>query len=345
MAPTLAASGPTAVEERVLAPVAAVAVVAGVVRVGELVGDHLPPAHPPGPRQGRAGLPFRRRERRRHRGDGQRPVSPSVSWATQARNAESAPPENATTTEPSSRSRLAAGRGVSHRRTSMRMRLLPLPFDSVFTTLMRPTSAVEAHVGATVGLLVQADDVDDADLGHRLGDQVHLRADEVLVRHRDGAGQEGDLDRSVGRQLRVDQLLDPRSEALRQRVELEVHPGRQRLHVPAGDRHPPLVPDDTAEHVQRGVRAHQRVAAIPVHARRATRRPRRGRRPASRCHMLAPSLRTSTTTAIRRPNAGAGVVRLAAPGRVEGGAVQDRPGLLDRRPRVASNAGRSASRR
>ena len=170
----------------------------------------------------------------------------------------------------------------------MRMRLLPLPFDSVFTTRKRPISSVRVDVGAAVGLLVEPDDVDDADLLHRLGDHVDLRADEVLVLDRGLARQERHLDRTGGGDLVVDQLLDARPEAFGQRVELEVHPRRQRLHVAAGDGRAPLVPDHAAQHVQRGVRAHQRVTAIPVDLdAHAVARPRASarRRCARRCRL------------------------------------------------------------
>ena len=109
----------------------------------------------------------------------------------------------------------------------MRIRLLPLPFDSVFTTRTRPTSSVAWHVGAAVGLLVEPDDVDDADLLHRLGDHVDLRADQVFVFDRRLPRQERHLDRAGGSELVVDQFFDARPEAFGQRVELEVHARRR----------------------------------------------------------------------------------------------------------------------
>ena len=60
------------------------------------------------------------------------------------------------------------------------------------------------------------------------------------------------------------QLLHPGAEALGGGVELEVHAGAQGLHVAAGHRHPPLVPDDTAQDVEGGVGAHEPVAPVPV---------------------------------------------------------------------------------
>ena len=71
------------------------------------------------------------------------------------------------------------------------------------------------HVGAAVGLAVEADDVDDADLRDRRRDEVDLGADEVLVPHGGVAGQEGHLHRSGGGQLFVHETLDGRPEVLR----------------------------------------------------------------------------------------------------------------------------------
>ena len=110
------------------------------------------------------------------------------------------------------------------------------------------------------------------------------------------AGRNDDLDRPVGRQLGVHELLDPWRRSPGQRVELEVHPGRQRLHVPAGDRRAPLVPDHAAQHVQGGVGAHQRVAAVPVDLA-VDGRPRGGGSPSSVCHTPVTLLADSTTGA------------------------------------------------
>ena len=52
-------------------------------------------------------------------------------------------------------------------------------------------------VRAAVGLLVESDDVHDADLGDVVGDQVHLGADEVAVEHCLAPVEERDLDRPV----------------------------------------------------------------------------------------------------------------------------------------------------
>jgi hypothetical protein len=147
---------------------------------------------------------------------------------------------------------------------AMRTRLLPLPLFSVLTTRTRPTSAVE-RTWVPVGLLVEADDVDEPDLGD-VAYQAGLRADQVvgLERRCLVRGEERDLDRPVRGDLGVDELLDTGAEALGQRVELEVHPGGQRLHVPAGHGLAPLVPDDPAQHVEGGVGPHQRMPPLPV---------------------------------------------------------------------------------
>ena len=210
--------------------------------------------------------------------------------------------------------------------TSSRIRLLPLPFDSVLTTRMRPTSPVDRTWVPPSACLSRPDDVDDADLRHRLRDHVDLGADEVLVLDGDRAGQERHLDGPVGGELGVDQLLDPRPEPLGQRVELEVHPGRQRLHVPAGDRHPPLVPDHAAEDVQRRVGAHEGVAAIPVDRAVHVVADRRQRVVAADGVPDVVALLAHVVD--RQPGELAGVVGLAAAGRVEGGAIEGDPAAL-----------------
>src|SRR3954453_17652049 len=88
------------------------------------------------------------------------------------------------------------------------------------------------HVRAAISLLVETDDVDHPNLRHGLRDHRDLRADEILVHHRRRSGQERHFDLPVGGQFVVDELLDARPEPLRQRVELEVHAGAERFHVP-----------------------------------------------------------------------------------------------------------------
>src|SRR4051812_27729768 len=156
--------------------------------------------------------------------------SPSTSLATYARNAESAPPLNATTTRSSSRSRArsAASSGIDDLDPDALVALaLRLGLDDADAADLGRARDVRA----AVGLLVEADDVDDADLGHRLRDHVHLRPDQVLVLDGGLAREEQDLDRAIGRELLVHAALDRLAEALGQRIELEVHACRQRLHV------------------------------------------------------------------------------------------------------------------
>ena len=76
-------------------------------------------------------------------------------------------------------------------------------------------------MGASVGLFVKADNVNDADLVYRLRDHVHLGANEVFVHDRRAVRQETDLDRSGCGQLGVHQFLHPGPETLRERVELK----------------------------------------------------------------------------------------------------------------------------
>src|SRR3954447_24254842 len=109
--------------------------------------------------------------------------APSVSCATHARNAESAPPLNATTRSP---------RPLMRSRSSSSSAIGDLDPDALVALALRlgldDADAADligrTHMGAAIDLLVEADDVDDTDLLDRLGDHVDLRADQVLVLHR-----------------------------------------------------------------------------------------------------------------------------------------------------------------
>src|SRR5207344_3283550 len=79
------------------------------------------------------------------------------------------------------------------------------------------------HVGPTVRLLVESLDLDHTDRVHRLGDQVHLRTDQVGIGERLGPREEADPYRAVGRELRVQLLLDLATELRVDRLEFEVH--------------------------------------------------------------------------------------------------------------------------
>ena len=181
-------------------------------------------------------------------------------------------------------------------------------------------------VGTAVGLLVEADDVDDAQLLDRFGDEAHLGADQVGIEHRLLAGDERDLDGAGPAQLGVDPLLHHGAERLRQGVELEVHAGRERLHVPAGDRHPPLVPDDAAEDVEGGVGPHQGVPAVPVDGG-GDGLARAGQRAVA--FQGVPDV-VALLADVDHALAGdpTGVMGLAAPGGVEDGPVQAHPACL-----------------
>src|SRR4029079_3021530 len=90
------------------------------------------------------------------------------------------------------------------------------------------------NVRATVGLLVEADDVHHTDLRDGLGNHRDFGADEILVHHRSRTGKERHFDGAVGSQLVVDELFHTRPEALGQWIELEVHTSAQWFHVTSG---------------------------------------------------------------------------------------------------------------
>ena len=113
-------------------------------------------------------------------------------------------------------------------------------------------------------------------------------------------GRNVDLDRTVGRDLVVHELLDARREAFGQRVELEVHARFERFHVAARHGLAPLVPDDAAQHVHRGVRAHQLVPPLPVDRAGDLVARRRAPRRRACARRASPSLRTSVTRRARR---------------------------------------------
>ena len=102
-------------EQRVLAPEAAVAVVAGVAGVVELVGGDLLPGHPPARRQVPQASRSSAGQRRRHGGDGHRARRRARRGPPRRGAPESAPPEKATTTASSSarRARRRSSSGVA----------------------------------------------------------------------------------------------------------------------------------------------------------------------------------------------------------------------------------------
>src|SRR4051812_37052475 len=97
--------------------------------------------------------------------------------------------------------------------------LVPSPFTFCFHHFEPTDLGGRANVRAAVSLLVEADDVDDADLVHCCGDEVDLGADEVFILHGRVARQERDGDLTVLRDLRVHQVLHARRKTLGKRVE------------------------------------------------------------------------------------------------------------------------------
>src|SRR5690606_24542990 len=119
-------------------------------------------------------------------------------------------------------------------------------------------------VGAAVGLAVEPDDVHHPDLLHPLGDQVHLRANEVGVLQGGFPRQVDDLGGITLHELGVETTFHFLAEIDAAGAELEVHPGLAGVHVSAGDLRPEVPPHHTRERMQGGVRAHDLVAPIPV---------------------------------------------------------------------------------
>src|SRR5580704_1236722 len=108
-------------------------------------------------------------------------------------------------------------------------------------------------VGAAVGLLVQADDVDDPDLLDLRRDQVGGGPDDVGQGEGLVAGQHAHVDAPVRADLGVAGRLHRVPEALGHVGQVEVHPRGQRLHVAPGDQRPEVAEHHAAQHVQAGV--------------------------------------------------------------------------------------------
>src|SRR5580704_7501556 len=119
-------------------------------------------------------------------------------------------------------------------------------------------------VGAAVGLLVQADDVDHPDLLDLRRHQVGGGADDVGQGERLVAGQHAHVDAPPRADLGVAGRLHRVPEALGHVGQVEVHPRGQRLHVAPGDQRPEVAEHHAAQHVQAGVSAHQRGAPLVV---------------------------------------------------------------------------------
>ena len=88
----------------------------------------------------------------------------------------------------------------------------------------------------------------------------------------------------------------------------------------------PLVPDHPAQHVQRGVGAHERVAPVPVEL--AVHGVADGRQRPIATEGVPHQVAVLAHLGDRQPGEGAGVVRLPAAGRIEDGAVERHPALV-----------------
>ena len=61
----------------------------------------------------------------------------------------------------------------------------------------------------------------------------------------------------------VDQSFNLRHKTFGEWVELKVHSCREWLHIAAGHRHSPFIPDHTTQNVQSGMGAHQLMTTLP----------------------------------------------------------------------------------
>src|SRR5690606_22373755 len=120
----------------------------------------------------------------------------------------------------------------------------------------------------TVGLEVQPDDLHGADFLDRIGQQVHLGADQIWYLHGDVPGMDRDPDVARRGDLGVGVLADlPNTLGCELgTVHLEVHARVVRLHVAARDERSVVPVDDATEDMESRVHAHERVPAFPVHA-------------------------------------------------------------------------------
>ena len=140
------------------------------------------------------------------------------------------------------------------------------------------------------------------------------------------AGQDPDVDPPVGGDLGVARGLDRVLEARRHLGEVEVHPRRQRLHVAAGDQRAEVPEDDAAEHVQAGVGAHQRGAALVLDGAADRGAGRRQRVVLGGDQVQVVALAGADDAGLHAaPQQHSVVGRLATAARVEGGAVQHDP--------------------
>jgi hypothetical protein len=127
-----------------------------------------------------------------------------------------------------------------------------------------PNLARSRNVSAAVGLQVEPVDLHRTDDRDRVRQEAHLRANELGPAIGFLAREERDADGAVGRHLLVDARLDLPHELTGEAFELEVHPPAQRLHARAGHLRLVVAPDDRREDVQRRVRPHEGMPAVPV---------------------------------------------------------------------------------
>jgi hypothetical protein len=186
--------------------------------------------------------------------------------------------------------------------------------------------AGRGHVGAAVRLLVQAHDIDHAhvlDVGRH---QVGGGPDDVGQRERLVPGQHPHVDAPAGLDLGVAGGLDRVPEPFRQLGQVEVHPRGQRLHVAAGDQRAEVTEHHAAQHVQAGVRAHQRGPALVLDGAADRGAGRRQRVAFGRDQVQVVALARPLDPGLHpAPQQDAVVGRLAAAARVEGGPVKHDP--------------------
>src|SRR5215469_1041458 len=117
-------------------------------------------------------------------------------------------------------------------------------------------------VSTAVSLLVQADNVDDADLRHVLRDEVSGRPDNVRQRECLSSRQHPDIDPPVRGYLGVARGFNGIAESVRQFRQVEVHARAQRLHISACYERAVVPKHDAAEYVQARMRPHERGPAL-----------------------------------------------------------------------------------
>src|SRR5579872_661037 len=177
------------------------------------------------------------------------------------------------------------------------------------------------HVRAAVGLGVEALDLDDA-YGLDVGWQRDVREPREIGSFELLARDEPCQDRSVLRDDPVGFCLDCCDACLAQVLQRKVHPRPIRIDRAAGYQRAEQAVDGADQHVQRGVVAHDRVAALPVD-RAAHRAVARGAGVLQHVPDRAPVPALSRHAGLAvAPCERSGVRRLAAAPGIERGAIQ-----------------------